>query len=208
MRKRNRQLDTLTGLSGRLRYVPETRGKSNWPSPTTQGYRPAVASAGTAPGLLAAALAMPLLGCFGLAESATIDPGPNFSQALEVFDADYFYCHVEPEFIFQQKCGLGLPGDNGSCHFSSAVNGMNLVDHPAIDCAGGDHPALSAMGLGSTGTGSAAQTNLTNVSFEMSRDYTTAPLFLRPTQQIAHPRQIFMPSDPTVNQLLLTWASK
>jgi hypothetical protein len=149
-----------------------------------------------------AALALPLLGC------TTIDPGPDFSGAFDVFDADYFYCHVEPGFIFQQNCGPGLPSDNGSCHFSSAVNGMNLVAHPAIDCGGGDHPALTPNGLVQTGTGSPAQTNLTSVSFEMSRDYMTAPLFLRPTQQIAHPRQIFMPNDPTVNQLLSTWAMK
>jgi hypothetical protein len=163
-----------------------------------------VASAGKAARLLAVALAAPLLGC------TTIDPGANFSETLQVFDADYFYCHVEPEFIFQQKCGPGLPGDNGSCHFSSAVNGMNLLNHSPIDCGGGDHPVIDStgMGLAATGTGSPAQSNLTAVSFEMSRDYMTAPLFLRPTQQSAHPRQIFMPNDPTVNALLSTWASK
>ncbi len=149
-----------------------------------------------------AAVALALAGC------TTIDPGSNFSVATETFDADYFYCHVEPEFIFQQNCGPGLASDNGSCHFSAAVNGMNLKAHNPIDCAGGDHPALTAAGLGSTAMGSAAQGNLTAVSFEMARDYTMAPLFLRPTAQVAHPRMIFPATDATVRQLLSTWASK
>jgi hypothetical protein len=143
-----------------------------------------------------------LVGC------TTIDPGTDYAVAPETFDADYFYCHVEPGFIFQQNCGPGIASDNGSCHFSAAVSGMNLQAHPAIDCAGGDHPALDAQGLGSTGTGSAAQSNFTSVSLEMTRDYTMAPLFLRPTAQVAHPRQIFPPTDVTVIQLLSTWASK
>ncbi len=42
----------------------------------------------------------------------------------------------------------------------------------------------------------------------MNRDYTMAPLWLRPTDQIAHPRTIFPESDMTVRQLLSTWASK
>jgi hypothetical protein len=185
--------------------VPETRGKTIWPWPRTEGYRPTVAlPARKLRSLLPGALAVPFLGC------TTIDPGPNFSVATETFDADYFYCHVEPEFIFQQKCGPGLPSDNGSCHFSSAVNGMNLQDHPAIDCGGGDHPVLDANGLSrtDTGTGSPAQGNLTAVSFEMNRDYTMAPLFLRPTGQVAHPRVIFLATDVSVQQLLSTWASK
>jgi hypothetical protein len=147
-------------------------------------------------------LVVPLFGC------TTIDPGTNFSVATDTFDADYFYCHVEPELIFQQKCGPGLASDNGSCHFSAAVNGMNLQDHAPIDCGGGDHPALDAQGLDSTGTGSPAQGNLTAVSFEMNRDYTMAPLWLRPTGQITHPRMIFPPTDVQVQQLLSTWASK
>jgi hypothetical protein len=141
---------------------------------------------------VSAALAVPLLGC------TTIDPGADFSVATDVFDADYFYCHVEPGFIFLNNCGPGLSTDNGSCHFSAAVNGMNLQAHPAIDCAGGD----------SIGTGSSAQSNLTAVSFEMNRDYTMAPLFLRPTGQVPHPRVIFPANDPTANLLLSTWASK
>jgi hypothetical protein len=134
------------------------------------------------------------------------DPGPNFVLATPMFDADYFYCHVEPQFIFAQKCGPGLPSDYGGCHFSPAVSGMFLADHPAIDCGGGDHPTVA--GLANTGGGSPAQSNLASVSFEMAPDHTMAPLFLRPTGQIAHPRMIFAANDPTVIELLSTWAAQ
>jgi hypothetical protein len=144
----------------------------------------------------------------GLSTHDASDTGPDFVVATPTFDADYFYCHVEPQFIFAQKCGAGLPSDNGSCHFSAAVSGMPLTNHTAIDCAGGDHPALTAAGLGSTGTGSAAQVNFVNVSFEMTPNYAMAPLFLRPTGQTPHPRVIFAASDPTVIQLLSTWAKE
>ncbi len=134
----------------------------------------------------------------------SIDPGPNFVVPPDTFDPDYFYCHVEPQFIFAYKCGPGGSGDNGSCHFNTAaVSGMALVDHPAVNCGGGDHP----VDLSQVGTGSAAQGNYEAVSLEMSRDYTSAPVFVRPTGN-SHPRQIFPTSDPKANQILATWASK
>jgi hypothetical protein len=132
----------------------------------------------------------------------TIDPGPDFVGAEDVFNADYYYCHVEPGFIVAKKCGPGGPSDNNNCHFSSSVTGMALVDHPPIDCGGGDHP------IDPTQTSGAAQGDYQVVSFEMSRDYMTAPLFVRPSNGLNHPRVIFSPNDPTVNQLLSTWASE
>jgi hypothetical protein len=67
-------------------------------------------------------LLAPLLAC------TTVDPGPNFTASNTAFDADFFYCHVEPEFIVAKKCGPGDPskGDaSNGCHFnSSAVTGM------------------------------------------------------------------------------------
>ena len=151
---------------------------------------------------------MPLV--LGLWGCTTVDPGPNFSIADTSFDADYFYCHVEPEFIFAKGCGSGDPskGESNSCHFTpSAVSGMVLLDHPRVDCGGGDHPVDRTQ----IGTGSPAQANLEAVSFEMSKTYTMAPLFVRPSgsgNALYHPRQIFDPSDPQVNQLLATWAAK
>jgi len=132
----------------------------------------------------------------------SIDPGPNFVGTVEVFDADYYFCHVEPDFIFAKKCGPGQPSDNGSCHYSSSVSGMALLDHPLVDCGGGDHP------LDTTQTAGAAETDFEQVSFEMSSDYMTAPLFVRPSNGVDHPRVVFSPTDPVVNQILSTWASK
>jgi hypothetical protein len=142
-----------------------------------------------------------LLSLSGIA-CTSIDPGPNFVVPEEVFDADYYYCHVEPQFIFAKKCGPGDASDNGSCHFSSSVSGMALINHAPIDCGGGDHP------LDTTQTAGAAQSDFQQVSLEMSREYTTAPLFVRPSNGLNHPRVVFSANDPTVNMILSTWASK
>ena len=136
----------------------------------------------------------------------TVDPGPNFVVPQEQFDADYFFCHVEPELLFGRKCGSGDPGagdPSNGCHFnSSAVSGMALLDHPAIDCGGGDHP----VSRGQVGSGSPAQGNLQAASLEMSRDYLTAPILIRPTGS-NHPRAVFNKDDAVVN-VLKTWATK
>jgi hypothetical protein len=145
------------------------------------------------------------LGCVA-ATGGTVDPGPNFVVPDQTFNPDYFYCHVEPELIFARRCGPGDPSKDGtnSCHFnSSAVSGMALRDHPPVDCGGGDHP-LSTL---QTGAGSAAQSNLEAVSLEMSHDYTTAPIYIRPSGN-SHPRAVFDRTDMAVQQLLRTWAAK
>jgi hypothetical protein len=146
-------------------------------------------------------LALPL-GC------TTVDPGENFRAPSAAFDPDYFYCHVEPEFLVAKNCGPGdtSKGDppNG-CHFNpGAVTGMQLLAHPAVDCGGGDHPVDRTQ----IGTGGPAQENFQQASFEMSHQYTTAPIFVRPGGS-NHPRAIFDPAnDVQVNHLLATWASK
>jgi hypothetical protein len=194
-------------------YVGETRSKNGNPQPDMLGwlrpdcapvYRLQVAAWMTARrGRRSVAIAClaPLLGC------TSIDPGPNFVVADETFDANYFYCHIEPQFIFFNKCGPGDPskGDppNG-CHFNpSAVSGMALIDHPAVNCGGGDAPLDNSQ----TGSGSPAQGNLESVSIEMSLDYMTAPLYVRPSGH-SHPRAVISESDPEVMLLLSTWASK
>jgi hypothetical protein len=148
---------------------------------------------------------------FLLLRCTTVDPGPNYVVPNVAFDADYFYCHVEPEVLVAKKCGPGDPsagdGANG-CHFnSSAVSGMALIDHPAIDCGDGDHPVDRTQ----VGTGSPAQANLQAASLEMDRTYTNAQLFLRPTrcsgQCQNHPRQVFDANDGVV-AVIATWATK
>jgi hypothetical protein len=150
-----------------------------------------------------------------LLSCTSIDPGPDFVVPQTVFDANYFYCHIEPGIIFSPSylCGAGDPskGDpNNGCHFNpSAVSGMALINHPVIDCGGGDIP----VDLTQVGVGSPAQSNLASVSTEMSTDYTTAAMFTRPSSlngvpPAAHPRAIFDQRDPVINMLLSTWASK
>lgn len=132
----------------------------------------------------------------------TVDPGPNFVVSDEQFDADFFFCRVEPELLVAKKCGSGEPGDNNNCHFnSSAVSGMALAPHNPIDCADG-RPVNRAQ----IGAGSAAQGNLQSTSIEMSRDYLTAPLYLRPTGA-NHPRAIFPKDDPVV-EVIRQWAQR
>ncbi len=135
----------------------------------------------------------------------TVDPGPNFVIADQTFNANYFYCFVEPQVIFAESCGSGVAGTDppNGCHFnSSAVSGMALIQHPAIDCGGGSAPLDETT----VGAGSPAQSNLQAVSLEMSVDYLNSNLVVRPTGH-NHPRQIFTTSDP-VMKYIATWATK
>ena len=136
----------------------------------------------------------------------TVDPGPNFVVSEEVFNEDFFYCRVEPELIFGKGCGSGDPGAGdraGGCHFNpSAVSGMALLEHEPIDCGGTERPVNRAR----VGAGSPAQGNFQAVSLEMSRDYQTAPLLIRPTGA-NHPRVIFGRDDPVVD-VIRQWADR
>jgi hypothetical protein len=137
-----------------------------------------------------------------LAGCTSVDPGPNFVVPDEQFDADFFFCRVEPELLFAKKCGSGEPGEENSCHFnSSAVSGMALANHPAIECA--DGRPVNRVQLGA---GSPAQGNLQAASLVMSRDVNTAPIFIRPTGK-NHPREVFRPDDPVV-EILREWARR
>ncbi len=135
----------------------------------------------------------------------TVDPGSDFVIPSQTFNANYFYCFVEPQVLFAKKCGSGDPTQQdppNGCHFnSSAVSGMALIDHPAIACSNG-----APVDQTTVGAGSAAQSNLQAASLEMSSDYVNAPIILRPTGH-NHPRQIFPATDPVVN-IIATWATK
>jgi|SRR5580692_8966341 hypothetical protein len=176
------------------------------PAATPKVYRQDVSVARRARrgGSLALLLALLVSPCVDAC--TTIDPGSNFVVPDEVFDANYYYCHVEPQLIIMYKCGPGDPAFDqpNSCHFSSAVSGMELLDHPAIDCGGGDTPLDPTQ----VGTGSPAETDLESVSLEMSRDYTSAPLYNRPSSTSGHPRAVISRSDPAIILLLSTWAAK
>ena len=80
------------------------------------------------------------LALLGAAGCTTVDPGPNFVVPDEQFDADFFFCRVEPELLVTKKCGSGNPGAGDAangCHFnSSAVSGMAIRNHDPIPCDG------------------------------------------------------------------------
>jgi hypothetical protein len=145
--------------------------------------------------------------------SVSVDPGHDFSVPLVAFDANFYYCHVEPQLIFQYNCGPGDPskGDaNNGCHYNPAVvSGMILFQHDPIDCGGGEVPLDPTL----VASGSAAQNDFQSVQLEMSKVYTQSQLFTRPSSfqgqnPTAHPRAIFDQGDQTIQQLLSTWASK
>jgi hypothetical protein len=134
---------------------------------------------------------------------ATVDPGPQFVVPFENFNEDFFFCVVEPQYLVGKKCGSGDPGDSGRCHFnSSAVSGMALKDHPPTDCDSAGHPTNRVQ----VSTGSAARSNFTSASLDMSRDALTAPILVRP-EGANHPRVILMRGDP-VEDVIKQWANK
>jgi hypothetical protein len=134
----------------------------------------------------------------------TVDPGPSFVIPNQTFNENFFYCVVEPQLIFGKKCGSGDPSDKSACHFNaSAVSGMALLDHTPVDCGGG----TTSVNGADTGLGSPARANYTSASLEMSRDYLTAALYVRPSSTQGHPRVIFDTTDPVVD-VIRQWASK
>ncbi len=192
-------------------WLDTPRGCRNSSNPFIVAFVPAFGLTRWAASTLAVAMVATAWGC-------TVDPGPNFVIPLSVFNQDFFYCHVEPEYLFAQQtsCGAGGSGDNGNCHFnSSAVSGMALQQHDPLDCGGGDHPANTPAGSGSIGPGSAAANNFSSASLEMSRDCTTlqtcqAAILTRPTSTSSHPRQIFVPTDNPPDQfsaVIYKWAA-
>jgi hypothetical protein len=131
----------------------------------------------------------------------TVDSGPNFSVADPIFDANFFYCRIEPMMV-QQKCGAGDGGSESaaSCHFSQTS--FVLVDYSPLysdSCRGGDVPSGSPP--------HAAQQNYERAQAKMNRDPNQAPLFLRPTGAATHPRVIFAANSPEAN-LIRQWATK
>jgi hypothetical protein len=145
--------------------------------------------------LVTAACCLPCsLGC------TSIDPGDNYVVPLEEFNANYFYCVIEPKLIFAKKCG-----DNGSggCHYSGKIPQMALVEHPPIACAGGVPTDMTQIGEGTP-----AQDNFVAVSGEMSMTYTSAPIYIYPTSgPPTHPVQVFTPMDPVV-QYIIEWSQQ
>jgi hypothetical protein len=137
----------------------------------------------------------------------TVDPGPNFQLPTIQFNANYFFCVVEPQIIMggltKTPCG-----DNGThgCHYSDKVPEMALeqLTQP-VECAGG---IPVGQGVSDTASGTPAANNYASVSDQMNAIYTTAPIYLWPSQTISdHPVMVFSTSDTAVVDIIKTWAS-
>jgi len=161
---------------------------------------------------IVAAVLLGATGSMSVSGCVSIDPGTNYVVPPEDFNANYFYCFVEPEVIFggadgQKSCGSGANvagASSGGCHFSDKVPAMLLTDHPAIACTNGvpDDPTQ-------VGEGSAAANNLGAVALEFSTDWQNSPLYLWPTQIVtAHPVPVFPSSDTSVTKFLAMWATE
>jgi hypothetical protein len=131
----------------------------------------------------------------------TVDPGQDFQIADIVYDANYYYCKVEP-MLFSQHCG---PGDGskgdpaGGCHFN--VTSFRLTDYNPL-------VGNSCNGIvPTTNPSNSAQNNYEAAQAQMNRNPDEAPLLNRPTGTIAHPRVIFSKSSPQAD-IIKQWATK
>jgi hypothetical protein len=131
----------------------------------------------------------------------SVERGPDFQIAEVVFDANFFYCRVEPE-LFASSCG---PGDSGQdpangCHFS--VTPFRLSDYSPLladTCNGGVVPGGPPT--------PAAQRNYTVAQAHMDRDLDRAQLYTRPLAIARHPRKIF-DSDSSAALAIKQWADQ
>ncbi len=137
----------------------------------------------------------------------TVDPGSDYVVPQVQFDANYFYCVVEPKIIMggltldHQTCG-GTASQG--CHYSDKVPEMPLQPLTApVPCSGG-----APVNPGDVASGTAPALNLASVSLQMSSIYTDAPIFLWPTQQVsAHPALVYDQNNAAIVDILMTWAA-
>jgi hypothetical protein len=142
----------------------------------------------------------------------TVDPGPDFQLPTVQFNANYFFCVVEPQLIMGGLTGTPC-GDNGShgCHYSDKVPEMALIRLPQPVKCSGDVPVDQTQ----VATGTPAASNLATVSLQMNAVYTDAPIYLRPSLDIpGHPVKVFSvqpplsKTDKAIVEILKTWATK
>jgi hypothetical protein len=145
--------------------------------------------------------AMLALAFLGLGSAcSTVEPGTEFSIAAVTYDANYFYCVVEPKVLMAKSCGTGDPAlDSSGCHATVTHFRINVASMTPVACNG--LTPIDAVPLSSQANYQAAQS-------EMTLDYENAPLIAWPTQKFSgHPRQIFKPTDPEYD-IIKDWATK
>lgn len=132
----------------------------------------------------------------------SVEPGQDIQIADVVYDANFYYCTVEP-MLFGQSCGPGDPGKGdgtGSCHFN--LTQFRLTDYNPLvgtTCSG---PLTPTVGIPSAATG-----NYSKAQIMMQIDPNLAPLLNRPTGNAAHPRAIFGVNEPPAD-IIRQWATQ
>jgi hypothetical protein len=142
-----------------------------------------------------------MLALLGIGACSTIEPGSEFAIASVIYDANYFYCKVEPEVLMAKSCGSGdaSKGDTSGCHASVTHFRLNVSATRPVMCNG--LTPTENVPPSSQGNYEAAQG-------EMTLDYPNAPLIAWPTQKFSgHPRQIFTSTDPEYD-IIKDWATK
>jgi hypothetical protein len=134
--------------------------------------------------------------------ACTLDIGENFQVAEIVYDETYFYCNVEP-LLFAQGCGSGDPSRGESaqgCHFNRQRLRLTAYEPLTGEQCG---TALD----GELAASPAAQQNYQSAQLQMEVDPERAPLLVRPTSTVAHPRVIFEPDSPEA-EIIRAWATR
>jgi hypothetical protein len=144
-------------------------------------------------------LLLSIVACVGC---TSVEPGEDIQIADVVYDANFYYCTVEP-MLFGQRCGPGDPGKGdggGSCHFN--VTTFRLIDYAPLvgeSCSG---PITPTAGIPSE-----ASSNYSSAQTKMQIDPNLAPLLNRPTGKAAHPRAIFGLNEPPAD-IIRQWATQ
>jgi hypothetical protein len=129
--------------------------------------------------------------------SGTIDPGANFVAPDLSLDEAFFYCRIEPEVIQQHGCATGDSSEAGHCHDSRSALRLTATQDP---------PPCDSSGRVTSAVPDAYASNLDAVRFFVQADPLTSPFYLRPLNQMSHPRQIFDANDPAA-KLIEEWIS-
>lgn len=136
-----------------------------------------------------------------LACDTTVEAGADFNIADIVFDANFFYCRVEP-MLFAESCGPGSGAGESSASCHHTQTSFRITDYAPLfaeTCEGGVVPQSGAPPA-------AAKQNYERAQAKMNRDPARAPLLLKPTGVAVHPRQIFASDSPEA-EVIREWAT-
>jgi hypothetical protein len=137
----------------------------------------------------------------GVSVCSTIEPGDRPGITDPVYDADFFYCEIEPNVLMAKSCATGdsAQGDMGGCHASATPFRLLPLDvNAAVQCMG--DRVIGDVSLTS-------RSNYTAAQAEMTQNPDTTPLLTHPTGRAIHPRTIFDASSSEAD-LIRQWAAK